>query len=199
MGEGRAVRSSVRLKSFKGRRRSGTGSRLVNFLARRENAAALDGTSFHPQSSLRLSVGVILFLPFLPPPRPSPELEEQERKWNGDCRAVLSTSRTRSRVPNEREIAEKFSKRCRNAVDLTRLCRRSNSRARRARRAATIGRMESSIRWKKDNGIRRAVSIDRIDVRDVRGRGPVSRPKGLFLPEGEGDAPPTRSNSNEYR
>lgn len=199
MGEGRAVRSSVRLKSFKGRRRSGTGSRLVNFLARRENAAALDGTSFHPQSSLRLSVGVILFLPFLSPPRPSPELEEQERKWNGDCRAVLSTFRTRSRVPNEREIAEKFSKRCRNAVDLTRLCRRSNSRARRARRAATIGRMESSIRWKEDNGIRRAVSIDRIDVRDVRGRGPVSRPKGLFLPEGEGDAPPTRSNSNEYR
>lgn len=59
--------------------------------------------------------------------------------------------------------------------------------------------MESSIRWKEDNGIRRAVSIDRIDVRDVRGRGLVSRPKGLFLPEGEGDAPPTRSNSNEYR
>lgn len=40
-------------------------------------------------------------------------------------------------------------------------------------------RGSSSIRWMEDNGIRRAVPIDRIDV-----RGPVSRPKGLFLPEG---------------
>lgn len=62
----------------------------------------------------------------------------------------------------ERKIAEKFSKRCRN---LTRFCRRSKRRRKRAGDNRRDGVL--SARWHEDNGIRRAVPIDRIDARAV--------------------------------
>lgn len=70
--------------------------------------------------------------------------------------------RTEQTDQRTREIAEKFSKRCRN---LTRFCRRSKRRRKRAGDNRRDGVL--SARWHEDNGIRRAVPIDRIDARAV--------------------------------
>lgn len=116
------------------------------------------------QSSLRLSVGVILFLPFLPFPPPSWKESGTGIAGRYYRRFVLKAAYRTNGPTNdrEREIAEKFSKRCRN---LTRFCRRSKRRRKRAGDNRRDGVL--SARWHEDNGIRRAVPIDRIDARAV--------------------------------